>query len=183
MNIYRTWSLFHRSERRYHRLSYQFGNMGPVINGLNDRRRAIQREISELSGENMECAKCRGACCRGDYDHFTVIDYLTRAFSDKPLKQYGEVWKPKPLRSLVLDTIRSGSNGRGGNTEQLARCPHLSVSGCDLEAEDRPMRCVLWTCKDFRRALPPHDIARMGRLMKELDSISRKVIRIYAGKW
>lgn len=180
MNSYLTWSLFHRSERHYHKLSYQLANTGSRVNELNERRKAIQHDIGKLSEENRECAKCQGACCKGDYDHFTVVDYLIRMFSDKPLNGYGKLWKPKPFQSLILDAVRSHSGQRGGNMEQAARCPHLTLSGCDLEIEDRPVRCILWTCRDFRKALPQKGLMQIGRLMRELDSLSGQVIRVYS---
>lgn len=181
MNVLLTWNLYHRSERHYHKLSYQFRNINSIVNELNDRRKTIQREIADLSKGNGECAECQGACCRGDYDHFTVIDYLIRTFSDKPLNGYGDLWKPRPLQSLLADLIRSKKSARGGNSNQTATCPHLDASGCNLKIEDRPIRCILWTCKDFRNALPRTSMIKVGLLMKELDSLSRLVVRVYAG--
>ena len=180
MNIYRTWRLFHKPERHYHKLSYKLESMSCRLNELNNRRKIIQREIDELSKSNSVCAKCQGACCKGEYDHFTAINYLIRSFSDNPLKGYGDLWKPIPLYALILKKIMpSSKNISSGDIKQINGCPHLSTLGCNLEVEDRPIRCVIWTCRDFREALPHRNLVKIGKLIKELDSISKKVVRIF----
>ena len=180
MNIFRTWVLFHKPERRYHKLSFNLLTIESQLNDLNEKRRIIQRKIIELSKDVEVCKICKGACCQGEYNHFTAIDYLLRMFSDNPIKGYGDLWKPKSINSLILDKIKRTSEAEnGGNKKLETGCPNLTLNGCNLEPEDRPIRCILWTCKDFREALPRNDLKEIGNLTKELYAISDRAIKLF----
>lgn len=182
MNRIRTWFLFHKPERHYHKLSYSLVNTSHLLNKLNNRRRSIQREIYELSENSGNtravCEKCQGACCKGEYDHFTIIDFLIRSFSETPLAGYGDIWKPKSFCSLIFGQILA-SQRKEINVNLTHGCPHLGNTGCNIEVEERPIRCILWTCRDFREAIPHDNLIKIGRLIKELDLISNKVVNLF----
>ena len=180
MNKYRVWRLFHKPERHFHMLSYRLLDTGRKLNELNRRREVIQRKIVELSKDLTICSECKGGCCRGNYDHYTMIDFMIRSFSDKPLKGYGNIWKPKSLFALASDNTKIFSVSKASNykTEEEG-CPHLSFAGCTLDIEDRPIRCVIWTCRDFRESLPDDELIEIGALINELDSISGEVVKIF----
>lgn len=177
-----SWRLFQKPERNYHLLSYRLTDTARRMNELNERRREIQRSLAEVAGDIPICATC-GACCKGDYDHHTAVDFLVRSFSDSPLKGYGSIWRPKSLHTMVLDSLRppsniSGSGGRKAHLEHLEGCPELGPKGCNIPVEDRPIRCVLWTCRAFRDALPDAKLHKIGQLNRELENISREVMRV-----
>lgn len=180
MNIFRTYFLFHKSLRRFDRLSCNLTTLSKQLNHLNENRKITQRKIIELSKDNKECTTCQGLCCQGDYNHFTAIDYLIRLFSDNPLEGYGVLWTPKSIAAILLSKIkalldRSSSTERTSNT----KCSYLDFNGCYLKPEDRPIRCVLWTCRGFRQSLPPHTLMEIGILTKELSSISCQVLKSF----
>lgn len=181
MNRLDSWRFFHAPERHHHQLSYQLGPARQQLNALNERRMSLQREIDRLTRScGQACATC-GACCMGEYDHFTMVDVLIRMFSARPVHSYGEIWKPKPLYRLFLDIFRPSSQGTVSG-KQVAGCPHLTPRGCDLQVEDRPIRCTLWTCREFREAILAEDQSKVGRLMVELDGLSVRALELLTGR-
>ena len=58
------------------------------------------------------------------------------------------------------------------------RCPELTDSGCRLAPEDRSIRCAIWACPTLRRQLSDEDFTRMGKLVRELCSLSEQAIRV-----
>ncbi|MFH0777126.1 MAG: hypothetical protein V2A71_00710 [Candidatus Eisenbacteria bacterium] len=146
---------------------------------MNERRKAIQRRILELEAGNDECQKCNGLCCRGGYDHFTALDYLIRMFSDNPLDGYGRIQKPEAIRSILLRQLRRISRAPTGTVVPDTKCPNLTPDGCEFQPEDRPIRCVLWTCRALRQSLPSNKLTEIGKLTKELSDVSVGVIEIF----
>jgi hypothetical protein len=143
MNTFSTWYFFHYPERKYHRVSYNLLKFPTKVNDRNKERQRLQRKIIGLSTVDDECQKCQGLCCRGDYNHFTSIDYLYRIFSEKPLSEVGPLWKPNPIGTLLRDKFKRSGKGPGGGEIPKTKCPNLESDGCKLEVEDRPVRCIL----------------------------------------
>lgn len=180
MNIFRTWKLFHGPLRYYDGTCYRLNNLAAQLNRLNERRKSIQREIIALSEGNQACAECQGLCCKGDYDHFTAIDYLVRRFSNNPIEQYGGIWKRDSILLRVWKEIRRPGKrdmvlSDAGNTG----CINQTDFGCSLKQEDRPIRCILWTCKAYRKSLSRENLFRIGLLTKELVSLCSEVSKIF----
>jgi hypothetical protein len=180
MNIFQTWFLFHRSERHFHTISYRLLDLSSRMNALNERRKSIQKEIIALGKSSEACLVCQGLCCRGEYNHFTAIDYLMRRFSDKPIEEYGTLWKPQPVLFLLMNKFKEVLS-RSQSTSQTpsSKCPDLTLTGCTFKPEDRPIRCVLWTCKTYRNSLSANELILIGKLTRELASISSETIKIF----
>jgi len=178
MNAIKTWYYFHAPERRFHSLSFELLTISSRMNALNDKRKKIQRKIIELGEGSRACQLCQGKCCGGNYDHFTAVDYIMRIFSDNPIKSYGDLWKPKSFISIVLNRMGYWKKTINSSKQPLTRCPNLEETGCNLSAEERPIRCILWTCHDFRDSLQHEKLIEIGSCERELEKISRDAIKI-----
>jgi hypothetical protein len=173
--------------RRFHRLAIRRQDAKSKMDQLNTRRRQIQRQIVELYGNVDVCKTCRGYCCRGNYNHFTVFDYLIRMHSDNPIHDYGtDLGTMWPVYRIVWRRIAGFLRGideydqkRLAHQSEGTRCPDSTDSGCRLPPEDRPIRCVVWTCSALRKQLNDDDFARIGRLIGELCSMSDEAIRVF----
>jgi hypothetical protein len=173
--------------RRFHRLAYDLQSAKNTMRHLNNRRQRLQQEIVELSEHVSICRTCAGLCCQGKYNHFTVVDYLVRTFSDNPVADYGDNLQKRP--SVCLSAFRKidrSIRGKGDFDEKRhaspyprGGCPDLTHTGCRFKPEDRPIRCVLWTCSALRRELRGDDLRRMGELTKQLCKTSNEVIRAF----
>jgi len=177
---------FHRPERNFHKLSYSLEKLPIKINELNNKREYLQKKISELSSISNLCELCQGKCCRGDYNHYTQVDLLIRMFSDKPIKETGSIWPPKSIPRIITDKFIEIVENKNKNVHfnaitpiETAQCPNLKPDGCAHSAEDRPIRCILWTCQTMRDSLPEDKLKEVGLLTQELGNIPLQVMREY----
>jgi hypothetical protein len=176
--------------RRFHRLAYNLQDAKGKMQHLNNRRQRLQREIVELSAHVSVCRTCAGRCCQGKYNHFTVVDHLVRVFSDNPIADYGDhLQRRLPVYLAAVRKIARSIRGKGDFDEEkhpspypLGGCLDLTATGCRFKPEDRPIRCVLWTCSSLRRELSDDNLRRMGELTKELCRTSEEVIRAFQYK-
>lgn len=193
MNIVNHWKYFQKTDLDFLHLSYKKQHILPEMISLNQRRKIIQKEILSLSSTNDTCKNCPTSCCRGNYNHFTVVDYIIRMFSDNPIKEFAETQKKPPsLFTLIRerisktkpDTILFNAIALPVVSQPIAgatsNCPNLTSTGCAFSPEDRPIRCVLYTCSIFRHSLPEKDIAKIGVLTEELSSISKNAFKLFA---
>jgi hypothetical protein len=179
----RHWFYFQSSDLDFKYLSYKKKTILPELLSLNERRKAIQKEILFLSSESDTCKNCPTSCCRGNYNHFTIVDYIIRMFSDKPIKEFGKnQLKPPSLYYMVYERIikpRSVKTVSEPVSESALKCPNLTVNGCAFPAEDRPIRCVLYTCRAFRNSLSNKSFRKTAILTKELSTISASAFKVF----
>jgi hypothetical protein len=156
------------------------------MNRLNEERQDTQRQIAALCGHVDICKHCDGLCCRGNYNHFTVIDYLIRMYSESPIHDYGTL-RERPMRLVVRERIHDlvyrvdeydYRTSKPPSDKAHMTCPDLSTSGCRFSPEDRPIRCIMWTCPTFRRHLRTDEFRKIGVLTKRLCSICDEVAQI-----
>jgi len=158
------------------------------MQSLDRRRRQLQQEIVELCGHISTCQACIGFCCRGVYNHFTVVDYLVRMYSDNPVAKYGvDLQKLSPVYIVILKRIVSVIRRRDEfdhrrltSLSTPSQCPDLTETGCRFVASDRPIRCVLWTCSALRHDLSDDDFRKVGKLTRELCTLSNEVIQAFS---
>jgi hypothetical protein len=93
-----------------------------------------------------------------------------------------------PLHRIVPEKIAEGIRGKDEFDDQRGTvpppqggCADLTETGCRFPPEDRPIRCVLWTCFALRRDLSDEDFRRSGILIKELGATSDAVMRAFRG--
>jgi hypothetical protein len=157
------------------------------MQALDGQRQRLQQEIVEICGRVDACQACGGLCCQGQYNHFTVIDYLVRMYSDRPIVDYGDTLPEQlPLYRVVPAKIVESLRGRDEFDEKRgtlrygpAGCPDLTPTGCRFPAAERPIRCVLWTCMALRRDLNDADFRKMGALIRDLHMTSEEIIRAF----
>lgn len=156
-----------------------------ILCSLNNRRRLIQREISIVSKQSRACCECMGKCCSGDHNLFTVVDVVLRKYSSEPLRSYGYIPKENELLSNInslKEHFRYLLNYCGLSSYSYTankRCSHLSDRGCDLSVENRPLLCLIFTCKKFRDELSDEELVRLGNLTMEIQTIEYKILRLF----
>jgi hypothetical protein len=188
MNRIQEYLWFTRPDRCFGKLSYDLRTLEPQLNQLNEKRKKLQIDYSALRSVSNNCGECKGFCCKGNYvPYFSGVDYLIRMFSDKPIDDYFNWWKPRPITSILFDKIKSvlvtaNFSMVTPNHTHIApssMCPNLTPKGCVLEPEDRPIRCILWICDDLKKTIPPAELRMMGVITRELSSISSEVLRCF----
>lgn len=184
MNMLRQYYAFQKTDRDFCDLALKKQPIVLNLQILDEKRRSIQSEIFSLSSISDKCSTCQVSCCNGNYNHFTIIDFFLRLFSNKPIKEYEEIQKKQlPLLKILLDITKRPKLVSVAYESVLgSKCPELTPNGCSLSPEDRPIRCILFTCKIFRRSLPRGNLERIGLLTKELWSISSQVFKTFS-RW
>jgi len=160
-------------------LAYGLQPLPSKLNNLNDNRRRLQKEIIALCEGTDVCLQCQGLCCRGNYNHFTTIDYWIRRFSDRPIDEYGSLPKQEPIAVLLWNRIVAFNAPQFNSNATNTKCPNLLPTGCDLQPEDRPIRCAIWTCRAFRDTLPASTMRKLKTLTQELVAISSEVAETF----
>lgn len=142
-----------------------------ALNSQNERRRNVQNHAADLHLSFTEiCSRCEGYCCMKSYDHFSALDYWIRKYSSAPLEGYGielfEPWYIYILRYRLNVPFYPkpyvSSNG----------CKHLSQEGCNISSPERPIRCIAFTCDEFRKTADPETKAEYSNIIKDLYEIS-----------
>ena len=192
-----SWKYFHLPQRKLHILAWHLQNeeiksaeFSPAVirhlNALNNKRIKIQKEIGNISKYNNTCKRCKGNCCLGDYNHFNAIDFAVRKYSNNLLNDYGRISEQNKL----LDNYFALRNhlkyffailGLFEFTElsrSNTRCPNLTEKGCILSYKDRPIHCVVFTCRAFRESLRNDEFTKLACLSKELQSIAYEIFRL-----
>jgi hypothetical protein len=181
MNLLQSWIFFQNPDRNFINLSHKLQEIRPKLIILNEKRKIIQQEISSLSKYTDACRICLNSCCRGNYNHFTMVDYLIRMFSDNPIREFEEVKQQITLFSILFTKFRPIlKNPASKNTSSGSKCPNLTAKGCEFLPEDRPIRCIIYTCKTFRQTVSSDVFYKIGHLTKELSLISSKVIKLFS---
>lgn len=182
MNKIQEYRWFIQPDRCFLKLSHDLRLLKPRLNELNERRKKLQTEYSILRNASHRCAECNGRCCKGDYaPYFSGVDYLIRMFSDKPINNYFDWWKPRPMIFALIDKIQlPWATSTYAPTSPRLMCPSLTSNGCVFPPEDRPIRCILWICDDLRKTMPSIALKKMGVITRELSLISSEVIRCFA---
>jgi len=180
MNRIQEYFWFLLPYRRFNQLSYHLRTLEPQLNDLNEKRKRLQREYVALRNVTSKCRECQGACCKGSETYFSVIDYLIRMFSDNPISECFRFWRPHSISAILLGRIRSfWIHSNHANTVTKSICSNLTPSGCALQAEDRPIRCILWICDDLKKAIPLHELRKLGGITRELSAISADVTKCF----
>ncbi len=196
VDAFYSWRFFHLAQRKLHLTSWfiqeelRTKRLKPdfvLLKILNIRRVEIQRGISEISRQSDACSKCMGKCCTGNRNLFTALDFLIRKYSSKPLTSYGMIPEQNELLSnyhavLKHTTYFAKTLGLSKNLgcSSKKKCRHLTQKGCSISSEDRPILCLIFTCKEFRDELPYKSLVQLAKLIMEIQSIEQSVQELFS---
>ena len=162
-------------------------NARAEIGILNERRIAIQRKMGILNGNLSDaCRKCNeagGGCCHNYIEYyFTAIDYWIRKYSGNPIDGYGIIpdqhWYDFSFRR-VRKVINALMPDYGADHKEGANnCAFYGIDGCKLKHEERPVKCLISTCGQVRRAMDMNTKLEYVKSIKELYWISRRMLDI-----
>lgn len=188
MNIWEHWKHFQKTDLNYKHLAYKKQSLVSDMKALNEKRQIIQKEMVALSSKYETCKNCPTSCCGGNYNHFTIVDHVLRMYSDNPISEFScSNKKPPTLWTMIFEKMKTfmtnnlSYRGHASTVPSADRsgCPLLTSKGCSLVPQDRPIRCVLYTCRPFRASLSEADIKSLAVLTEELNSISNQTFDLY----
>lgn len=116
------------------------------LDQLNEKRIGFQRDLNIIGGSHGHvCAECRGKCCGGVRERDAFIDRIIQDPETPNLcarRTEGEMAAYKLL----------AGKEHGGTAVMAAapvpdHCPELTVEGCRIPYELRPIQCTAYFCR------------------------------------
>jgi len=105
-----------------------------------------------------------------------VLEYWLRKYSKFPLDKYGiELFEPWHV-SLLRNKLNIYENPLGKVPEN--GCSYLMRAGCSIPWEERPIRCIGFSCKDLRDAMGVEIEIQYSKAKDELYTICMRTFDI-----
>jgi hypothetical protein len=105
-----------------------------------------------------------------------VLEYWLRKYSEVPLENYGiELYEPSYI-SLLRNKFNISINPLNKIPE--IGCPNLSANGCSIQWEERPIKCIGFTCQNLRNAMSWETEAQHMEINDQLYNICMKTFDI-----
>ncbi len=157
------------------------------IEKLNQRRIELVEKISKIKTNYNLCIDCNVLCCRGNYNHFFSTDYLMRIGSKNPLSDFNLIDKPHSPIYLISNhlnkfIIKDDKSIIWMQQRALSgeRCPNwIEQMGCSLSIDQKPLRCLIYTCPDYRNSFSDQNIKALAKLMGQLIWVVYKTYNLY----
>lgn len=145
------------------------------VEKLNQKRIDLIKKIQKIKPLNNVCISCNGLCCRGNYNHFFSLDYIMRLGSTNPIHAFKLIDKPYSSTFFLahLKKLITKDNQDVSWMKERAlsgeRCPEwVEQMGCSLQIDEKPIRCQLYTCLDYRKSFSDEDFNSLALLMRQL---------------
>lgn len=142
----------------------------------------LQKQLTELNHRFSDlCASCCGACCfkRTEW-FFTVIDYWVRKDGLSHINGYAKLPKRYWCSSILTRLKNLFNNSVIINNYEIVKekCIYLNEGGCKLMPKERPIKCLLYYCKNIRNSMNYEFIKTHSRIVNELYNNSYRVFEI-----
>ena len=116
------------------------------LDRLNRKRIGFQRDLNAIGGSHSHvCAECRGKCCGGPRERDAFID---RILQDPATSHLGARRRMGEMAAYA--TVRAGADGSVAAAVAECvhgECPELTVEGCRIPYELRPIQCTAYFCR------------------------------------
>ncbi len=143
-----------------------------TLGKLNSERIKLQGHLNIIGNKHAQvCADCKGECCGGRRERDAYMDRVIQ----RPDTEHVSA-RRKSGRQVAYDVVESSKNGYkvldAATPPECAHgyCPELTVEGCKLPYELRPIQCTAYFCMPTIRELPQREaklgIASLGRIMR-----------------
>jgi len=145
--------------------------VGARARGMAERVARLKRELTEAIGEVRACAGCAEGCV-------TPSGYFEggRCCGTSTL----EVFSQGEVRAIKLAGVAAPREPAAGGADE-AGCLFRGPTGCSVEPEARPTKCLVYVCAELRIEL--EDTPRFERiqgLRQELDDAFAELERATA---
>lgn len=139
------------------------------LSELNQQRICFQRDLNQIGNSHGHvCADCKGKCCGGVRERDAFID---RVIQDPQTEHLGG----RRAKGEMVAYKLMGEQGNGSAAVMQAECvpghcPELTVEGCKIPYELRPIQCTAYFCRKTIDELSPQEcdkgIAALAGLMR-----------------
>lgn len=126
------------------------------LDRLNRERIDYQRDLNIIGGSHGHvCADCKGKCCGGERERDAFID---RVIQDPETEHLSARRTTGEMAAYKLMPDRSEGSVAVLDAECVeGHCPELTVEGCRIPYELRPIQCTAYFCRKTIDELSPQE--------------------------
>ncbi len=118
------------------------------LDRLNRRRIDFQKDLNQIGGSHGHvCAECKGKCCGGPRERDAFIDRIVQLPDTPHLKARRTEGEMAAYRLMGQNPTISTAVTEAGCV--AGYCPELTVEGCRIPYELRPMQCTAYFCTNY----------------------------------
>ena len=123
---------------------------------LDDRRKAFQGDLNRIGNSHgYVCAECKGKCCGGARERDAFLDRVLQDPDTSHLKAR------RKCGEMAAYKLLAAGNKPIAVAEDAERvdgfCPELTVQGCRIPYDLRPIQCTAYFCNKTVDALSQHE--------------------------
>lgn len=144
---------------------------------LNRKRIDFQRDLNEIGGSHGHvCADCKGKCCGGVRERDAFIDRIiqhpeTQHLSARRTEGEMVAYKLMEQNPTVSTAVMEAECVPG-------HCPELTVEGCKIPYELRPIQCTAYFCRKTIDELSPQECDTGTAALAGLMRIQLKTVAL-----
>lgn len=169
--LFRTCEIIcnHAARILFRREALGHGTMKEELASLNRERIGFQKDLNQIGGSHGHvCADCKGKCCGGVRERDAFIDRIVQLPETRHLRARrtsGEMAAYELMdQNPTIASAAVQAECVGGH------CPELTVEGCRIPYELRPIQCTAYFCRKTVDELSPQEcdtgIKALGGLMR-----------------
>lgn len=145
------------------------------LDGLNKERIDYQRELNAIGGSHDHvCAECKGKCCGGVRERDAFIDRVIQDPETQHLKARRVTGE---MAAYKVMSQRDGGSAAVLEAECVGgHCPELTVQGCKIPYELRPIQCTAYFCRKTIDELSAQECDRGVRALAGLMSVQLRTV-------
>lgn len=144
------------------------------LDKLNQARIGFQRDLNEVGNSHGHvCAECKGKCCGGVRERDAFID---RVIQDPETPHLGRRRKTGEMAAYTVLAKRDGSVAVKEAAWVDGHCPELTVEGCKIPYELRPIQCTAYFCRPTIDELSPQECDTGIRALAGLMRVQMKAV-------
>lgn len=150
------------------------------LDRLNSERIGYQRDLNDINGSHGHvCADCKGKCCGGVRERDAFID---RVIQDPDTSHLSARRLAGEMVAYKLMAKRDGGSVAVAEAQCVdGHCPELTVEGCKIPYELRPIQCTAYFCRKTIDELTPQECDKGIRALAGLMSVQLRTVGLAIG--
>ena len=150
------------------------------LSKLDEQRKVFQGDLNRIGNSHgYVCAECKGKCCGGARERDAFLDRVIQDPQTNHLKAR------RKCGEMAAYKLLSADNKPIAVAEDAERvpgfCPELTVQGCRIPYDLRPIQCTAYFCNKTVDALSQHECNTGIRALSGLMKIQLQTMLLALG--
>lgn len=175
--IFRTCEIIcnHAARIFMERRSLDDSTVRSELEKLNSARMEYQRTLNEIGASHIHvCANCKGSCCGGVRERDAFTDRILQDPNTQHLFA-----RRKTGNMAAYDVVAKQGSSIATDVECVkGSCPELTVKGCRIPYELRPIQCTAYFCGPAIKALSDSECNRGIKALAGLMKVQMRTVML-----